>query len=253
MNKQLAMVIDSSACIDCKACTLACKVENSVPGGKWRNWVKRSEPNYETPDWMDHRTPVHFQPGGCMHCEVPTCVQACPTGATYKDGKDGAVKVDPKLCIGCGCCIPACPYDARYRHPTKNIVDKCDYCEKRRERGELPACVITCPTKARVFGDINDPKSDAALLLKKNQSVRVINKDSDTKPNMYYLSVTAPLNWPVKARMPDAIQLWKLAGPLIWGIVGLNALGVLVMLGKQLLMNDKAPETDDSHDETRQS
>jgi tetrathionate reductase subunit B len=113
--------------------------------------------------------------------------------------------------------------------------------------------VITCPTKARVFGDINDPNSDTALLLKKNQSVRVINKDSDTKPNMYYLSVTAPLNWPVKARMPDAIQLWKLAGPLIWGIVGLNALGVLVMLGKQLLMNDKAPETDDSHDETRQS
>jgi Fe-S-cluster-containing dehydrogenase component len=253
MNKQLAMVIDSSACIDCKACTLACKVENNVPEGNWRNWVKRSEPDFNNPDWMEHRTPLHFQPGGCMHCEVPTCVQACPTGATYKDGKDGAVKVDPKLCIGCGSCIPACPYGARYRHPTKNIVDKCDYCEKRRERGELPACVVTCPTKARVFGDIHDPKSDAALLLKKNQSVRIINKESDTKPNMYYLSATAPLNWPVKARMPDAIQLWKLAGPLIWGVVGLNALGVLVMLGKQLLMQDKAPETGETHEETRQS
>ena len=133
------------------------------------------------------------------------------------------------------------------------MVDKCDFCAKRRERGELPACVVTCPTKARVFGDINDPKSDAALLLKKNPSVRVINTATDTKPNMYYLSATAPLNWPVKARMPDAIQLWKLAGPLIWGVVGLNALGVLVMLGKQLLMNDKAPETDESHEETRQS
>ncbi len=252
MNKQLAMVIDSSACIDCKACTLACKVENNVPEGKWRNWVKRSEPDFNQTDWKD-RASVHFQPGGCMHCDVPTCVQACPTGATYKDNKDGAVKVDPKLCIGCGSCIPACPYGARYRHPTKNIVDKCDYCQKRRERGELPACVITCPTKARVFGDINDPKSDAALLLKKNQSVRVINKESDTKPNMFYLSTTAPLNWPVKARMPDAIALWKLAGPLIWGVVGLNALGVLVMLGKQLLMNDKAPETGESHEETRQS
>ncbi|MFH0999102.1 MAG: 4Fe-4S dicluster domain-containing protein [Pseudomonadota bacterium] len=253
MNKLLAMVIDSSACIDCKACTLACKVENNVPEGQWRNWVKRSEPDFNKPDWMDHRTPLHFQPGGCMHCEVPTCVQACPTGATYKEDKDGAVKVDPKLCIGCGSCIPACPYGARYRHSTKNIVDKCDYCEKRRERGELPACVVTCPTKARVFGDINDPKSDAALLLKKNQSVRVINKESDTKPNMYYLSATAPLSWPVRARMPDAIQLWKLAGPLIWGVVGLNALGVLIMLGKQLLMNDKPPETDKPHDETRQS
>ncbi|MBI5590929.1 MAG: 4Fe-4S dicluster domain-containing protein [Deltaproteobacteria bacterium] len=253
MNQQLAMVIDSSACIDCRACILACKVENNVPAGKWRNWVKRSEPDYEKPDWMDHRTPVHFQPGGCMHCEVPTCVQACPTGATYKDVKDGAVKVNSRLCIGCGSCIPACPYNARYLHPTKHIVDKCDYCQKRRERGELPACVLTCPTKARVFGDILDPKSDAALLLKKNPSVRVINKESDTKPNMYYLSATAPLSWPVKAGMPDAIQLWKQAGPLIWGVVGLNALGVLVMLGKQLLMNDKTPDNGDSHEETRQS
>lgn len=253
MSKQLAMVIDSSLCIDCRACVLACKIENNVPDGHWRNWVKRSEPDFTHPDWMVHRTPMHFQPGGCMHCEIPTCVQACPTGATYKDAKDGAIKVDPKLCIGCGSCIPACPYGARYRHPAKNIVDKCDYCEKRRERGDLPACVITCPTKARVFGDIKDTNSDAAQLLKKNQSVRVINRESDTKPNMYYLSATAPLNWPVKAAMPDAIQLWKLAGPLIWGVMGLNALGVLVMLGKQLMMNDKEPETDHSHEETRQS
>lgn len=252
MNKQLAMVIDSSACIDCRACTLACKVENNLPEGNWRNWVKRSEPDFNQTDWKD-RPSLHFQPGGCMHCEVPTCVQACPTGATYKNEKDGAINIDPGLCIGCGSCIPACPYSARYRHPTKNIVDKCDYCQKRRERGELPACVITCPTKARVFGDIHDPGSEAALLLKKNRNIRVINKESDTQPNMYYLSATAPLNWPVKARMPDAIQLWKLAGPLVWGVVGLNALGVLVMLGKQLLMNDKAPETGDSHEETRRS
>ena len=52
--------------------------------------------------------------------------------------------------------------------------------------------------------------------------------------------------------MPS-IQLWKMAGPLIWGIVGLNAIGVLIMLGKQILMNDIAPETDESHEETRQS
>jgi hypothetical protein len=70
---------------------------------------------------------------------------------------------------------------------------------------------------------------------------------------MYYLSMTAPVNWPVKARMPDAIQYWKhLAGPLVWGVVGLNALGVLVMLGKQILMNDNAPEND-THEQGRPS
>lgn len=249
MNKQLAMVIDSSACIDCKACTLACKVENNVPEGKWRNWVKRAEPDFKKTDWMESPAPLHFQPGGCMHCDIPTCVKACPTAATYKDYKDGEVKVDPKLCIGCGSCIPACPYGARYRHPGKNIVDKCDYCRKRKENGELPACVVTCPTKARVFGDINDPKSEAAILLKNNFSVQVINKDSDTKPNMYYLTTTAPLNWPVKARMPEPIELWKTAGHLVWSAVGLSALGVLVMLGKQLLVKDTDHEHEDHNEE----
>jgi tetrathionate reductase subunit B len=106
-------------------------------------------------------------------------------------------------------------------------------------RGDLPACVVTCPTKARVFGDINDPKSEAAHLLKQNKSVRVVNPQSDTDPNIYYLNATAPLDWPVEAKIPTPIQLWsKAAKPLIWALVGINALGVLVMLGKQFLVPD---------------
>lgn len=241
MRTQLAMVIDSSTCIDCKACMVACKVENQVPEGYWRNWVKSSEPRYADVDWMDSVRPAHFQPGGCMHCSNPTCVSACPTGATYKDESDGAVKVNDRLCIGCGSCIPACPYGARYRHPTRHVVDKCDFCQHRRDRGELPACVTTCPTKARVFGDINNPKSDAAQLLKQNRSLQIVHKSVNTQPNMYYLSATAPINWPVKPGQPDAMQFWKLINPFIWGVVGLNALGVLLMLGKQILMPHDKP------------
>lgn len=242
MKTQLAMVIDSSTCIDCKACMLACKVENQVPEGYWRNWVKSSQPSFADDAWMDSFQSTHFQPGGCMHCDNPTCVQACPTGATWKDDVDGAVKVNPRLCIGCGSCIPACPYGARYRHPTKHVVDKCDFCQHRRDRGELPACVTTCPTKARVFGDINNPDSDAARLLKKNRSIQVIHPSADTRPNMYYLSATAPLNWPVAPRQPDAMQFWKLINPVIWSVVGLNALGVLAMLVKQILMPHDTPK-----------
>lgn len=250
MKKQLAMVIDSATCIDCKACQVACKVENQVPSGYWRNWIKKSNSREEN-DRREQTTALHFQPGNCMHCENATCLEACPTGATYKDDADGTVKVNEALCIGCGSCIPACPYGARYLHPEKKKVDKCDFCEHRRARGELPACVVTCPTKARAFGDIHDSASEVAQLLKKNQTVRVINPESDTRPNIYYLSATAPLNWPVPAKMPSAIDAWKLIHPVLWSLVGLNALGVLVMLGKQLLL----PETETAaqhHDHERE-
>lgn len=242
MKAQLAMVIDSSTCIDCKGCMAACKVENKVPDGYWRNWIKCRNADFKGTRWPQGITATHFQPGNCMHCSNPFCVQACPTSATYKDPKDGTVKVNERLCIGCGSCIPACPYGARFRHPEKKIVDKCDFCEGRRLRGDLPACVTTCPTKARVFGDLNDPSSEAARLLKQNKSIRVINADSDTKPNIYYLNTTAPLNWPVKAKISTPIDWWRrFANPLVWAIVGINALGVLVMFGKQILL----PEGED--------
>ncbi|MDX9787503.1 MAG: 4Fe-4S dicluster domain-containing protein [Desulfobacterales bacterium] len=240
MKTQLAMVIDSSVCIDCKGCTVACKVENRVPEGHWRNWVKQDVPNVEEMFNHPKKARLHFQPGGCMHCENATCVQACPTGATYKNHEDGTVQVNKKLCIGCGSCIPACPYGARYRHPVEKVVDKCDFCAARRARGELPACVTTCPTKARTFGDINDPKSDTAILLKKHASIRVINAATDTKPNMYYLSQTAPMNWPQPAKEPTPIGWLKSLYPVVWALVGFNALGVLAMLGKQLISKDEA-------------
>ena len=246
MKTQLAMVVDSSLCIDCKGCMAACKVENKVPDGHWRNWIKNDGVDFSMGETFSR---THFQPGNCMHCDVPTCVHACPTGATYKDEKDGVVKVDPRLCIGCGSCIPACPYGARYRHPEKKIVDKCDFCDHRRARGELPACVITCPTKARAFGDITDPDSDVARMLKDNNTVRVVNRESDTRPNIYYMGATAPLNWPVKAQAPTPIRWWgDWAKGLVWAVVGINALGVLAMLGKQLFVND--PEPGHEHDTT---
>jgi tetrathionate reductase subunit B len=123
-------------------------------------------------------------------------------------------------------------------------VDKCDFCEHRRARGELPACVTTCPTKARTFGDLKDPNSEVARLLKDNNGVRVVNRETDTQPNIYYLSMTAPLDWPVKAAIPAAIQLWKVINPFVWGFVGLNVLGVLAMLGKQLLIKDEPLEVE---------
>ena len=146
------MAIDANKCMNCKACVIACQQRNSVPYIHNRNWVKAVSVPAAPSGW-------HYQPGGCMQCDKPQCVDACPTGATYK-GDDGVVYVDPGKCIGCGCCITACPYDARYKDITRGgIVDKCDYCLSSRQRGLAPACVSICPTKARVFGDADDPLS----------------------------------------------------------------------------------------------
>lgn len=100
----------------------------------------------------------------------------------------------------------------------------------------MPACVETCPTQARVFGDLNDPDSLAAKLLKAEKTVRVVNRDTFTDPVMYYVDQTEPMDWTVKAEAPLPIQLWRYgAGNLVKGLVGMTGLGVLVMLGRQLL------------------
>jgi len=199
------IVIDGSRCIDCKACMIACKVENNVPEGLWRNWIR--------PLMIESSTQKsEFQPGQCMQCDQPSCVAACPVGATYKQ-THGLVAIDPAKCIGCGNCISACPYGARYRDPVKKIADKCDFCQRRLERGEEPACVVTCPTKTRSFGDLNDPTSEVGRMVRKDNLVRIIAPHFNTHPNIFYHDGTNLLDWANEPVMPGNVHMppefWK--------------------------------------------
>ena len=193
-----AIIINTFKCIDCKACMIACKVENEVPEGLWRNWIRHTGSIY------GRRT--QFQPGQCMQCYEPSCVASCPVGATYKQ-EDGLVVIDPVKCIGCANCITACPYGARYRHSKTRIADKCDFCEHRLKRGEEPTCVETCPTKARVFGDLNDPVSKVSALIKKEKLVQIINPLLNTKPSIYYFKGARPIDWPVEPTLPGNVHM----------------------------------------------
>jgi tetrathionate reductase subunit B len=99
--------------------------------------------------------------------------------------------------------------------------------------------VETCPTQARVFGDLNDPHSLVSTLLKKEKTVRIVNQETDTDPVMYYVEKTEPLDWTVPAEAPLPIQLWRYgAGPLVKALVGMTGLGVLAMLGRQLFVKE---------------
>ena len=178
-KKRWVIVLDTRKCIDCKACVVACKAENGVPIGNFRNWIN-SETRGDYP-----RLFASFEPEQCHHCERPSCVRVCPTGASYRRS-DGLVLVEADDCIGCGYCIIACPYNARFFNREKRVVDKCTMCAHRVDKGKLPACVETCPTKVRVFGDLEDPKGAPRALLSTHR-YEVKKSQTGNDPHLFYL------------------------------------------------------------------
>ena len=164
--KKYGFVIDVSRCIDCRACLVACSVENNVPQENTRIWVHDLQVQGEFPN-LSHTV----VPYNCMHCEHPPCTEVCVSRATYKDPQTGLVLVDQDACIGCGFCVDACPYGARYLDKQRGVVDKCNGCIQRVNIGLQPACVATCVGGSRMFGDLNDPESDVSKALKNATSV----------------------------------------------------------------------------------
>jgi Fe-S-cluster-containing dehydrogenase component len=177
--RRFAIVIDSKKCINCKACNVACRAQNNVPLAHSRNWM-----NEETRGTFP-KLLAAFEPEQCHHCEHPACVRVCPTGASYQR-PDGIVAINDSDCVGCRYCVIACPYDARFFREDRGVVEKCDLCARRIDRGEVPACVETCPGKVRTFGDSNDANGQVAQLLATRQ-YRVKKAEAGTGPQLYYL------------------------------------------------------------------
>ena len=150
------LVIDLDRCSGCDGCVVACKYAHGLDLGVCWNRVQvvttGTFPNVEQ----------YWLPRQCQQCEEAPCLQVCPTGATYREERYGLVTIDADACIGCKLCMDACPYGARrYDDPT-GVVQKCDCCITRLEKGDQPSCVHNCCTGGRLFGDLDDPDSDAA-------------------------------------------------------------------------------------------
>jgi tetrathionate reductase subunit B len=239
-KKRYGFVIDVSRCIDCRACLVACRVENNVPTGYTRIWVRDLGVRGTFPD-LQHA----FVPTNCNHCQHPPCVDVCPSGATWKDPDHGLVLVDEKACIGCRQCVLACPYDARYTNPETHVVDKCNACLQRVEVGLEPACVATCVGGSRMFGDLNDPASGVCLALREARSVQRINYtqgEIDTQPNIIYINGDVQ-DESIAARPPEytsAEGFWrKIAIPAVLVGVGAAAIGQAAAFTKQLIDGEK--------------
>ncbi|MGL5948817.1 MAG: 4Fe-4S dicluster domain-containing protein [Aeromonas sp.] len=177
------MLHDETACIGCTACVEACREVNAVPEGVTRLAILRDGPYGEYPEGE-----YRFFRKSCQHCDNAPCVHVCPTGASHKREADGIVDVNADLCVGCMYCLAACPYQVRFINPVTKVADKCDFCRKTNlAQGKPPACVESCPTKALVFGNLDDPHSAIAKRLNRVSTYRY-KVALGTSPKMYRIA-----------------------------------------------------------------
>jgi Fe-S-cluster-containing dehydrogenase component/formate-dependent nitrite reductase membrane component NrfD len=174
-----------------------------VPIGVDRTWVKYIEKG-EFPN-----TRRMFTVMRCNHCEFAPCVTICPVSALYTRD-DGVVDFNNERCIGCKACMQACPYDALYIDPESNTAAKCNFCTHRLEVGLEPSCVIVCPERAIVAGDIDDPVSEISRLINRFP-VTVRKPEKATKPKLYYIDGDEAALVPSRATA-DGQYMWS-GGP----------------------------------------
>jgi molybdopterin-containing oxidoreductase family iron-sulfur binding subunit len=207
--------LNLSVCIGCRKCAEACHQENNHDRRSGNSYIRVLEMEQGSMDlehgnaFYDHPVPAqgkYYLPVQCQQCDNAPCVKVCPVQATWKE-PDGVVVVDYNWCIGCRYCEAACPYHARRFNWTKpeipadeinpdqgylsnrirpqGVVEKCTFCLHRTRAGRLPACLEACPTGARVFGNLLDPKSPIRWVLE-NKRVFVLKEELGTRPRFFY-------------------------------------------------------------------
>jgi len=187
-NRTTAFLTDSTLCIGCKACEVACKEWNGLSAEEF-DWSGFS---YDNTGAVGHSTWRHVkfvenepQPGFggnageqlswefssdvCKHCEVAGCLEACPTGAIVRT-EFGGVYVQPDVCNGCAYCTVACPFGVVQRNPEEGCAFKCTFCYDRQKTGLTPACAKACPTESIKFGEITELRLKARERLRELQS-----------------------------------------------------------------------------------
>ena len=168
-----AFLTDSTVCIGCKACEVACKEWNQIPADGFRltgmsydNTVSLGHSTWRHVKFVerpaDGNNPFRWDLSSdvCKHCENAGCLEACPTGSIVRT-EFGGVFIQPDVCNGCGYCIVACPFGVVDRRPEDGRAFKCTFCYDRQKAGLKPACATVCPTESIRFGEIGEMRARA--------------------------------------------------------------------------------------------
>jgi formate dehydrogenase iron-sulfur subunit len=170
---EIAKLIDVSKCIGCKACQVACSEWNELSEEIGENTGVYDNPHDLTAEaWTVMRFTEWDNPAsgnlewlirkdGCMHCEDPGCLKACPSPGAIVQYSNGIVDFISENCIGCGYCVKGCPFNIPRISPATHKAKKCSLCSDRVAVGQGPACAKACPTQAIVFGTKEQMKHHA--------------------------------------------------------------------------------------------
>jgi anaerobic dimethyl sulfoxide reductase subunit B (iron-sulfur subunit) len=174
---QIAFVVDTTKCINCRTCEIACKDANEL-GPAVRLRRVRTFEGGAFPQVFAYSISM-----ACNHCEEPACVTGCPAGAYTKRLPDGIVVHDPQQCIGCRYCTWLCPYGAPQFDPAAGTVRKCNLCVEELGEGRSPACVSGCPMRAIEirFIDEGSPAPEAG------RRIRGVPSPEITRPSSVFL------------------------------------------------------------------
>jgi len=248
---EVAKLIDVSSCIGCKACQVACMQWNDLRDKVGHNigvydnpadltdqsWtvmrfaevVRDTGPKSGTLEWL-------IRKDGCMHCEEPGCLKACPAPGAIVKYSNGIVDFISENCIGCGYCIAGCPFNVPRISQKDSKAYKCSLCSDRVAVGLEPACVKTCPTGAIRFGEKEDMKEYAAGVIADLKERGYQNAGLYDPPGvggthvMYVLQhADAPELYnglPANPKISSWVSVWKgVAKPLLSIGIGLAVLG----------------------------
>ncbi len=225
-ERKWTMVVDLDACTGCNACVVACHAENNVPivteqetvNGRAMHWMRIER--YWEGEWPNLR--ARYIPTMCQQCGRAPCEAVCPVYATMHSDRENLNIQVYNRCVGTRYCQNNDPYKVRFFNffdpvfegPLKEqlnpdvtvrsagVMEKCTFCVQRIRRAEekalvdnralqdgeaMPACVQACPAEALVFGDLNDPNSKAAKLVRNNQRKFRLLEELGTEPAVYYL------------------------------------------------------------------
>jgi formate dehydrogenase beta subunit len=230
--------IDTSTCIGCKACEVACQEWNDLPSVKTQqtgtyqtlptlhaefwNLIKFNEVDVEGNfAWL-------MRKDQCMHCAEPGCLRACPAPGAIVQYSNGIVDVNPEQCIGCGLCETGCPFDVPRFSAKSGKMSKCTLCVDRTTIGLEPACVKACPTGCLHFG------TKAAMVSLGNERVAQLKADGFANAGLYDPPGVGGTGVVTVLKYADKPELYGLpANPTVPAAVGVskNWLRPLGLLG----------------------